>query len=126
MNKDNNKPIKAIESFLSNCDAQFSSDSSTIVTKDKFTIQQEIGYYISSIDRETEFESFWKSNQYNLPKLTNLVRCYCMMPATSVASESAFSVAGYIQRKNRSSLSPATLRFLMLLRDCELSVFTSN
>ncbi|CAF4269856.1 unnamed protein product [Rotaria magnacalcarata] len=123
---DNNKPLRAIESFLVNCEASFSSNSSSTSENNTFTIQQEIGYYTSSIDRETDFESFWKINQQNLPGLTNLARYYCMMPATSVASESAFSVAGYIQRKTRSSLSPTTLRYLMLLRNYEISDFTSS
>jgi hypothetical protein len=51
--------------------------------------------------------------------LARLVRHYCIMPMTSVASESAFSMAGYIQRKHRSSLSATTLRYSMLLRNLE-------
>ena len=37
--------------------------------------------------------------------------------ATSCASESAFSIAGYLQRKARSSLSSMTLRFSMLCKE---------
>ena len=51
-----NKPSKAIESFLSNCEASLISTSSSTSVSDSFTIQQEIGYYISSIDKETDFE----------------------------------------------------------------------
>ena len=110
----------AIEPFLTNCEASFSSSSSHISVIKSFTIQQELGFYISSIEKETEFENFWKLHQQKLPILANLARFYCMMPITSVASESAFFVAGYVQRKTRSSLLPTTLRYLMLLRDYKL------
>ena len=39
------------------------------------------------------------------------------MPATSVASESSFSIAGYINRKERSSLSSSQLRMTMCTKD---------
>ena len=37
--------------------------------------------------------------------------------ATSCASESAFSIAGYIQRRNRSSLSSQVLRYSIMCKD---------
>lgn len=120
--RNNNSPFMAIQSFLANCETPIVSHSSPNSKKRTYTIQQEIGFYISSIDKDTQFENFWKTNELMLPKLASLVRCYCMMPITSVASESAFSIAGYVQRKHRSSISPTTLRYLMLLRDYEWSI----
>lgn len=114
------KPLLAIEKFLLNCESPLVSRSTTTTSTTKaFTIQQEIGYYISSIDKDTDFEEYWKKNQSYLPILARMVRHYCVMPISSVASESAFSIAGYIQRKQRSSLSPAALRYSMLLRYLE-------
>jgi hypothetical protein len=40
-----------------------------------------------------------------------------MIQASSVASESAFSIANYIQRKERSSLSAENLRYSIFLRE---------
>ena len=84
------------------------------------TIEQEIGMYISSIDERTDFQEYWRSRDQQLSKLSRLVRRYSIMCATSVASESAFSIAGYLQRKQRSSLSPKALRYSMLLRDSDV------
>jgi hypothetical protein len=39
---------------------------------------------------------------------------------TNVDSESAFSVAGYVQRKQRSSLAARTLRKTMILRNYDI------
>ena len=39
--------------------------------------------------------------------------------ATSCASESAFSIGGYIDRKNRSRLSGKTLRYSILTKEEE-------
>jgi hypothetical protein len=51
-----------------------------------------------------------------LPKLFNLLLRTNIICATSVPSESAFSVAGYIQRKERCRLKSKNLRFLMLTK----------
>lgn len=96
------------------------TDSSSLSSH---TIEQEIGLYVSSIDDSTEFQVFWNTFDHRLPKLAKLARRYCIIAATSVASESAFSVAGYLQRKQRASLAPKTLRSCMLLRDLEPSDF---
>ncbi|CAF4967963.1 unnamed protein product, partial [Rotaria sp. Silwood1] len=119
------KPLLAIEKFLSNCEALLPTSSSIPSTK-IFTIQQEIGYYISSIEKETDFQEYWNKNQHYLPILSRMVRHYCIMPITSVASESAFSMAGYIQRKHRSSLSATTLRYSMILQNLEPHHIDSN
>ena len=52
-----------------------------------------------------------------MPLLSKLVRNYCITHASSVPSDSAFSMANYIQRKQRSSLSSKQLRYQMLLKD---------
>jgi hypothetical protein len=113
------KSLLSIEAFLTKCEAPLPTRSTTPTTTKSFNVQQEIGYYISSIDKETDFQEYWNKNQYYLPILSRLVRHYCVIPMTSISSESAFSVAGYVQRKHRCSLSATTLRYSMLLRDFE-------
>ena len=63
------------------------------------------------------FSQYWNSNKDRLPILSSFVRHYNIMCATSIDCESAFSIAGFIHRKNRSSLAPSALRYSMVLRD---------
>ena len=55
-----------------------------------------------------------------LPHLAALVRAYNIQPASSVASESLFSIAGYVPWKQRSSLTANTLCCSMVLRDRDI------
>ena len=63
------------------------------------------------------FSEFWTTNQKNFPKLTSLVMKISIIQASSVPSESTFSVSGYVQRKERHSLSSRNLKFTMLARE---------
>jgi hypothetical protein len=63
------------------------------------------------------FDKFWKKNKKQLPKLFKLAIKYTSSPATSVASESSFSVAGYLQRKTRARLSAKALKYSILIKD---------
>jgi hypothetical protein len=53
--------------------------------------------------------------------LASAVRKYCIIPASSIAVESAFSEANFIQRKERSSLSSKNLRFTLVLKSAKRS-----
>ncbi|CAF1298723.1 unnamed protein product [Adineta steineri] len=81
-----------------------------------FTLKQEFSYHISSSTSCEDFQTYWNENKNRLPILSSYARRYNCVPTTSTASESAFSVAGYIDRKQRASLSTTTLRYLMLLK----------
>ncbi|CAF1464354.1 unnamed protein product [Adineta steineri] len=80
------------------------------------TLKQEFSYYISSSETYTDFQTYWNENKDRLPILSSYARRYNCVPTTSTASESAFSIADYIDRKQRASLSTTTLRYLMLLK----------
>ena len=49
--------------------------------------------------------------------LSSLVKKYCIISASSVPSESDFSIGNFIQRKERSSLSAEMLKYSILLRE---------
>ncbi len=85
-----------------------------------WTIQQELGYYATTGTPKQNFEPYWNMNQHKMHILASMVRRFCLSPATSVASETSFSCANYIQRKQRSSLSPTNLCYTMLLRDADV------
>jgi len=61
--------------------------------------------------------SFWQQHQSELKHLSKLSYDYLCTPATSVASESAFSTASYLLRKQRSRLTPENLSYSMFLKD---------
>ena len=65
------------------------------------------------------FKEFWTENTEILPLLKSVAIQYCASPATSVPSESSFSVAGHYSRKERANLSNENLRYSMLLRESD-------
>ncbi len=60
---------------------------------------------------------FWQQNKHLLPNLASLARKYLATPATSVASESAFSKSAYYGRKERANLQGDTLAQSVFLKD---------
>ncbi|CAF4382551.1 unnamed protein product [Rotaria sp. Silwood2] len=76
----------------------------------------EVSLFSNAAKTKENFKQFWSTHHHSFPRLVALVHRYCLVPATSVASESAFSIAGFIARKQRSSLSSRTLRHLLVLK----------
>ncbi|CAF1189192.1 unnamed protein product [Rotaria sp. Silwood1] len=81
------------------------------------TIKEELAQYVTTISSYQSFSQYWYEKKDCLPILSSIVRKYNIMCSTSIDCESSFSIAGFVQRKNRSSLSPSTLRYSMLLRE---------
>ncbi len=61
--------------------------------------------------------NFWNLHRIQLKNLYKLATYHLVTPATSVASESAFSTASYLFRKQRSRLTPHNLSSSMFLKD---------
>ena len=86
--------------------------------KKAWSIDEEIGYYIFSINTEqVKFSAFWSSQEERLPIMSSVVRRISIIPASSVPCESTFSIAGYIRRKERCSWSPRAIRYSLVLKD---------
>lgn len=83
------------------------------------SLKDEICMYITRVkdENENDFQKFWQANCSQLPILATIARKCCIIPSSSVASESAFSIANFIQRKERSSLSSKYLKYSMVLRE---------
>lgn len=60
---------------------------------------------------------FWNIHRVQLKHLYKYAVYHLVSPATSVASESAFSTASYLLRKQRSRLTPENLSSSMFLKD---------
>lgn len=59
---------------------------------------------------------WWKKHASTFPRLAHMARHFLGIPATSVASECAFSTAGRLITDYRNSLSGPHVRILMLCR----------
>ena len=60
---------------------------------------------------------FWDINRFQLEHLYKYAVRHLASPGTSVASESGFSTASYLLRKQRSRLTPENLSFAIFLKD---------
>ena len=105
--------LNCLQNLFQTCGMPVQSTSPSFTPS---TIKEEIAQYIATCNRQS-FSTYWNNNKDRLPILSSIVRQYNVMCATSIDCESAFSVAGHIHRKNRSSLAPSTLRYTMLLRE---------
>ncbi|CAF3331156.1 unnamed protein product [Rotaria sp. Silwood2] len=119
INSSKQSSLSTISRFRTSCRSS-SIDSAATPKQEKketpLTLKQELSAYISTSRSYEDYQSYWNEKKTLLPILSSFTRRYNCIPATSVASESAFSVAGYIDRKQRASLLPTTLRYLMLLK----------
>jgi hypothetical protein len=86
------------------------------------SLNEELVSYSSSIKIDTNgkklnFDTFWRNESNSYPRIAKFA-CYAnVTTATSVPSESSFSVAGHILRKERSRLSPKNLKYTIILKD---------
>lgn len=80
-------------------------------------IQQELAKLASIPKDEYGFNTFWREHGKAMPTLLTLARKYLAISASSVPSESTFSVANYVLRKNRLSLTGRNLKYTMFLKD---------
>jgi len=94
-------------------------ESKKIRSKRVKTIKEEIAFFLTNSLAKLDFQTFWKSYSYEIPRLANLNRRLNTIPATSVASESTFSIAGFIIRKERSGMCSRNLKYSLILRDEE-------
>ncbi|CAF1216161.1 unnamed protein product [Adineta ricciae] len=111
------KQTSSLNEFLSICEMTLPECTPTPFVKETFTFKEELCHYMATNRSQSDFAKYWLQEEKNLPKLLQFVKRYNCIPATSVPAESAFSVAGYIQRKTRSSLSTTGLRYSMILRE---------
>ena len=111
---DSNKKLNVFERFALECGNEIDLSEKNYKS---LTIKDEISLYNTSIIQPKKFRIFWQSHEKQLPLMASYAREICISTATSVPSESSFSIANYVQRKERSNLSSYNLRYSMVLRD---------
>ncbi|CAG8491509.1 3797_t:CDS:2 [Ambispora gerdemannii] len=67
-------------------------------------------------NKEINVLAWWKAHQTQFPHLAHMARDYLAIPASSVASERAFSAGGNTITNKRSSLVPKTVRAAQCFR----------
>lgn len=100
--------------------AKTSSSTSSAASSD-------LQYYIDMPTLETadgfEFNllGWWRSHEEVYPVLSLIARDLLTVPASTVASEAAFSASGRVVSERRASLSPNTIEALICLKDWKLA-----
>ncbi len=82
-----------------------------------FDLNKEFNLFESTCIQAEGFSKYWQTNSSELSILTAFVKKYSAISASSVPTEACFSVAHFIQRKERRNLSSKSLRYLMVLRE---------
>ena len=80
-------------------------------------IDDELVLFSQSVQSfNSDFSSFWINHRARFFRLHRIAQRINIIPATSVPSKSIFSIAGFIARKQRTSLPSTSLRYLMVLK----------
>ncbi|CAF1200927.1 unnamed protein product [Rotaria sordida] len=113
--------------FLNSVGKKRVCSSMDIPTASKNTLNEEFTTYrtlaqreynsIVDGDQDPDVVQFWQSHQIELQQLSKIAASYLSTPAISVTSESAFSTASYLLRKQWSHLTPINLSHSIFLKD---------
>jgi hypothetical protein len=109
-----NERESIIKSFLNQCGI---STADRNIRSNTLTIEQELAKLSSLPKNEHVCASFWQSHCQSMPQLSILARKYLSISASSVPSESTFSISNYVLRKNRLALTSKNIRYTMFLKD---------
>lgn len=112
-----NKSGTQIKNLFNKCGIGCSTTAAATGAKKTLTIQQELAKLASIPKDEYDSATFWREYSASMPTLSILARKYLAISATSVPSESAFSVSNYVLRKNRLALTSRNVKYTMFLKD---------
>lgn len=113
-----NMDVEDDEDKLSDFDKWYKeSCSSTIFAHQKSELQLYLDEPVFPRKEDFDILGWWKANSPKLPVLSKIARDILAIPATTVASESAFSVGGRVIDENRASLLPDVIEALITTGD---------
>ncbi|WOH00516.1 hypothetical protein DCAR_0519881 [Daucus carota subsp. sativus] len=97
--------------------SQYDLFISTKKRKSVDTLKSELEHYLDEdvVQKTDGFDllNWWKVNGLKYPNLQHMARDFLAIPASTVASESAFSSSGRLVSPHRSRLHPKTIEALM-------------
>ncbi|KAL3860698.1 hypothetical protein ACJMK2_010789 [Sinanodonta woodiana] len=96
----------------------FDDLASLCAAVDNASSVDELSTYLSEIPLHVNGDilQYWRDNTPCYSRLAALAQKYLCIPATSVPSESAFSMAEHVVNRKRASLSPDTVDMLVFLK----------
>lgn len=86
-------------------------------SKPATSLEEELNRFCSVSCGDENIMQFWKTNQKDYPKLAKIAKVLLGIPMTSSKSESAFSTAGCLIRKDRASLTPYRIERTLFIHD---------
>lgn len=80
-------------------------------------IDYEIMRFANIETHESNVLEFWRVEESHFPTMASVAKVLLGKPASSAASESAFSVAGALLAKRRASIDPLRARKILFIHD---------
>jgi hypothetical protein len=72
---------------------------------------------LRDFDEDMDVLEFWRNSSMHYPELSPMARDVLAIPMSTVASKSAFSMAGKVLTADRASLKPKVVEAFMCLED---------
>ncbi|KAK9951399.1 hypothetical protein M0R45_006841 [Rubus argutus] len=91
--------------------------SSNIIAHKKSELEEYLEEPLFPRTENFNILNWWKINSAKLPTLAKMARDILAVPATTVASEAAFSVGGRVIDESRASMLPETVEALVTTKD---------
>ena len=84
-------------------------------------VNEYLNYSFETNHMDFDILQWWRSRESTFPILTKIARDVLVVPASTIASESAFSAGGRILTDRRSSLAPESVKVCVCKRDWDLA-----
>ncbi|CAF3355420.1 unnamed protein product [Rotaria socialis] len=108
--------LSILNRFFQTCGINETVTTTPMNIQSVYSIKEQMSFYVTKAKQMPNFQQFWTHFGAELPDLARVAKYFSSMQVTSYSSESSFSMSGYINRKNRCSLSSSALRFSMCLK----------
>ena len=93
------------------------STTSAPVASASTTMLREFFSYNYELDEDFEILTWWRSHEIQFPVLAKIARDVLVVPASTIASESAFSAGRRVLDEKRSSLAPDAVKICVCKKD---------
>lgn len=80
-------------------------------------LEAELSRFSNIHINEEDVLKFWREEETQFPLMAAVAKVLLCKPATSAASESAFSVAGALLSKRRATIDPLRARKILFVHD---------